>query len=79
MCDTIDGTVKSALGEVATVTDLVVRRITWEFDDSVSFMWQSKNPNFGQQLPDWADTWMREYGNGADMTTFFGSADTAGR
>ena len=26
-----------------------------------------------QPLPDWADTWMREYDRGTDMTTFFGS------
>ena len=26
-----------------------------------------------QPLPKWADTWMREYDQGADMTTFFGS------
>jgi predicted metal-dependent hydrolase len=25
-----------------------------------------------QPLPDWADTWMREYDRGTDMTTFFG-------
>jgi hypothetical protein len=24
-----------------------------------------------QPLPDWADTWMREYDRGVDMTTFF--------
>ena len=29
------------------MTDLVVRKIAWEFDDSVPFMWQPKNPNFG--------------------------------
>jgi hypothetical protein len=26
-----------------------------------------------QPLPDWADTWMREYDRGTDMTTFVGS------
>ena len=25
-----------------------------------------------QPLPEWADTWMREYDRGTDMTTFFG-------
>lgn len=25
-----------------------------------------------QPLPDWVDTWMREYDRGTDMTTFFG-------
>ena len=29
------------------MTDLVVRKIVWEFDDSVPFMWQPKNPSFG--------------------------------
>jgi len=29
------------------MTDLVVRKIAWEFDDSVPFMWQPKNPSFG--------------------------------
>jgi len=24
-----------------------------------------------QPLPDWADSWMREYGRGTDMTTFY--------
>jgi len=24
-----------------------------------------------QPLPDWADTWMREYERGSDMTTFY--------
>ena len=27
-----------------------------------------------QPLPEWADTWMREYDRGTDMTTFFGSS-----
>lgn len=30
-----------------------------------------------QPLPEWADTWMREYDRGADMTTFFGT-ETSG-
>src|SRR6478609_609452 len=47
MCDTVDGTVKSRAGEVEPMTDLVVRKIAWEFDDSVPFMWQPKNPSFG--------------------------------
>lgn len=35
-------------GEVTTrVTKLVVRKIPWEFDPSVPFMWQPANPNFG--------------------------------
>ena len=29
------------------MTDLVVRKIRWEFDDTVPFMWQPNNPNFG--------------------------------
>ena len=29
------------------MTALVVRKIAWEFDDSVPFMWQPKNPSFG--------------------------------
>lgn len=29
------------------MTDLVVRKIPWEFDDTVPFMWQPNNPNFG--------------------------------
>ena len=29
------------------MTDLVVRKIRWEFDDTVPFMWQPTNPNFG--------------------------------
>ena len=29
------------------MTDLVVRKIAFEFDDSVPFMWQPKNPSFG--------------------------------
>ncbi|MDP9166742.1 MAG: metal-dependent hydrolase [Actinomycetota bacterium] len=28
------------------MTDLVVRKIPWEFDDTVPFMWQPTNPNF---------------------------------
>jgi hypothetical protein len=32
----------------------------------------SHNPA-DQPLPDWADTWMREYDRGTDMTTFFGA------
>jgi predicted metal-dependent hydrolase len=32
---------------VATVTNLVIRKIPWEFDASVPFMWQPDNPNFG--------------------------------
>lgn len=89
------------------MTSLVVRKIPWDFDATVPFMWQPANPNFGlfcnaftfiavpferyivaavrkaadqlnqdsadQPLPDWADTWMREYGRGTNMTTFFGA------
>jgi predicted metal-dependent hydrolase len=29
------------------MTDLVIRKIPWEFDASVPFMWQPVNPNFG--------------------------------
>lgn len=29
------------------MTDLVVRKIAWEFDGSVPFLWQPANPNFG--------------------------------
>lgn len=29
------------------MTALVVRRLRWEFDDTVPFMWQPANPNFG--------------------------------
>jgi predicted metal-dependent hydrolase len=29
------------------MTDLVVRKIAWEFDASVPFQWQPANPNFG--------------------------------
>jgi predicted metal-dependent hydrolase len=29
------------------VTDLVIRKIGWEFDASVPFLWQPDNPNFG--------------------------------
>ena len=32
-----------------------------------------------QPLPDWADTWMREYDRGTDMTTFVGSSPLAER
>jgi predicted metal-dependent hydrolase len=28
------------------MTDLVIRKIRWEFDESVPFLWQPKNPNF---------------------------------
>ena len=60
------------------MTDLVIRKIAWEFDATVPFMWQPKNPSYhdpaDQPLPEWADTWMREYERGTDMTTFAGSA-----
>jgi len=44
----------------------------------------SQTPNHDpadQPLPDWAETWMREYDRGADMTAFFGAPpiDTTGR
>jgi predicted metal-dependent hydrolase len=45
----------------------------------------SQTPNHDpahQPLPAWADTWMREYERGTDMTTFFGAstpADGSGR
>ena len=29
------------------MTDLVVRKVPWEFDASVPFMWKPKNPSFG--------------------------------
>jgi hypothetical protein len=29
------------------MTDLVVRKIRWDFDAAVPFMWQPANPNFG--------------------------------
>lgn len=29
------------------MTELVVRKIRWEFDDTVPFLWQPANPNFG--------------------------------
>ena len=29
------------------MTNLVIRKIPWEFDASVPFMWQPGNPNFG--------------------------------
>ena len=129
------------------MTDLVVRKIPWELDASVPFMWQPETfdevvpfsdrgastrelmskglmtrelkyrlpvlrarrkygpPSiFGdvpsgqlakmvwrlwlsqtpyhdpadQPLPDWADTWMREYDRGTDMTEFFGSVGPFG-
>ena len=28
------------------MTDLVVRKIAWEFDGSVPFLWQPANPSF---------------------------------
>jgi hypothetical protein len=39
-------------------------------------LWLSQTPYHDpadQPLPDWADTWMREYERGTDMTTFFGA------
>jgi hypothetical protein len=45
----------------------------------VTMMWRlalSQTPNHDpadQPLPDWADTWMREYDSGTNMTTFFGA------
>lgn len=53
------------------MTDLVVRKIPWELDASVPFT--------SQPVPDWADTWMREYDRGTDMTRFFGSSGTPER
>jgi hypothetical protein len=68
------------------VTNLVVRKIPWEFDARVPFVWQanwsqwfwrlalSQTPHHDpadQPLPDWADTWMREYERGNDMTAFY--------
>lgn len=41
----------------------------------------SQTPNHDpaeQPLPEWADTWMREYNRGTDMTAFFGAPPTAG-
>lgn len=41
----------------------------------------SQTPNHDpadQPLPDWADTWMREYERGTDMTAFFGAPPDAG-
>ncbi len=38
-------------------------------------LWLSQTPYHDpadQPLPDWADTWMREYDRGTDMTRFFG-------
>jgi predicted metal-dependent hydrolase len=29
------------------MTDLVIRKIPWDFDESVPFLWQPANPNFG--------------------------------
>lgn len=29
------------------MTKLVVRKIPWEFDESVPFMWQPAHPDFG--------------------------------
>jgi predicted metal-dependent hydrolase len=29
------------------MTDLVVRKIQWDFDTTVPFMWQPANPDFG--------------------------------
>lgn len=29
------------------MTDLIVRKIRWEFDDTVPFLWQPNNPNLG--------------------------------
>ena len=29
------------------MTDLVIRKIPWEFDADVPFRWQPANPNFG--------------------------------
>lgn len=40
-------------------------------------LWLSQTPYHDpadQPLPDWADTWMREYDRGTDMTTFFGAS-----
>ncbi len=77
------------------MTDLVVRRMSFQFDATVRFMWQPANPGSAavrllrmlrglalsqtpyhdpadQPLPDWADTWMREYERGTDMTMFVG-------
>jgi len=31
-----------------------------------------------QPLPGWADTWMREYERGSDMTTFYGTPPDGG-
>jgi hypothetical protein len=65
------------------VTDLVVRKIPWEFDEVVPFEDRGASAQelllsqalhhdpADQPLPDWADTWMREYAQGRDMTTFF--------
>ena len=38
-------------------------------------LWLSQTPYHDpadQPLPDWADTWMREYDRGTDMTAFAG-------
>jgi hypothetical protein len=40
-------------------------------------LWLSQTPYHDpahQPLPDWADSWMREYDRGTDMTTFSGAA-----
>ena len=40
-------------------------------------LWLSQTPYHDpadQPLADWADTWMREYDRGTDMTTFFGAS-----
>jgi hypothetical protein len=54
------------------LTDLVVRKIPWALDASVP------DPA-DQPVPDSADTWMREYDRGTDMTRFFGSSGTPER
>jgi hypothetical protein len=47
----------------------------------VKMMWRlllSQTPRHNpanQPLPDWAETWMRAYEHGEDMTTFAGSTD----
>jgi len=44
-------------------------------------LWLSQTPYHDpadQPLPDWADTWMREYDRGTDMTKFFGSFGPSG-
>ncbi len=69
------------------MTDLVVRKLRWEFDArplpvaagrSDFGVWRlpsSQTPHHDphdQPLPHVADTWMREYERGTDMTTYFG-------